>query len=174
MDATKRSRRSKAAGHRGFSLLELLVVLVIIGIIISVAIAALGDFGLGRRIKVAITEFKNIVPLAEEQAILEPAVYGMTITQKGYGFYRYIKIGNKLQWQAITDDPLLRFRTWPTGSNVTINIEGVTPLPVAGPKIIISSSGDITPFSLEIGAENPSYRIQVESNGTVLLKRIPQ
>lgn len=170
MDSAKRSRLLKA---KGFSLLELLVVLIIIGIIISVAIAALGDFGLGRRIKASITEFKNIVALAEEQAILEPAVYGMTITQKGYGFYRYIRVEKKFKWQAITDDPLLRFRTWPTGSKVTINIEDLTPLPVAGPKIIISSSGDITPFNLEIGAENPSYRIQVESNGTVLLKRIP-
>ncbi len=154
----------------GFSLLELLVVLVIIGIIISVALLALGNLGKTREIRNAAEEFSNLLPVVEEQAILKPNIYGLEVNTKGYGFYQIITLNNKTQWMAINDDPLLRFRTWPAGTQIHLKISGQSPLPIPGPSIIINSSGNITPFTLEIGEYRPSYLIEVFESGAVLQK----
>ena len=74
----------------GFTLIEVLVVLVIVAIITAVAIMAFGDFGKSRDEKIEVQTFMRMIPIAQSQAILTPALLGLTITNNGYQYYQQI------------------------------------------------------------------------------------
>lgn len=156
----------------GFSLLELLVVLVIIGIVLTVALFALGNTAKNQRIQNAGERLVNLLPIVEEQAILEPNVYGLVINAMGYGFERIVIKNGKKQWVAVTNNSLLAFRPWPSGTQIQLQISKEDASPITGPNIIISPSGDLTAFSLVLGNEKPLVIIQASESGTVVQKNL--
>ncbi len=156
----------------GFTLIEILVVLVIIGIISTFAVLATGDFGASKRIEVAADTFANLVRLAEEEAILEPAVLGIGLTANGYQFYRYqLQVQmHKGQWEAITQLRILRARQLPSGSQLIV----IQPKTVNQPTLVINSNGEITPFRVQFGKTQQTPLIQVEGahNGVVKVSEL--
>lgn len=131
----------------GFTLIELLIVLVIIGIVASFALLATGDFGFDKRVGASAEQFAQLVRFAEEQAILQPSVIGIEILPQGYRFHRYLSVNNdsQAQWVLITTDPLLTYRAWPNGIYAQL-----TSTQKSTSFIIISPTGDITPFTIEL------------------------
>mgnify|MGYP000566095483 CR=1 FL=1 len=64
--------RPQFANKKGFTLIELLIVIFIIGVIITIAILALGDMGKSRRAKYFAQSLKAKLMYAEEYAVIQP------------------------------------------------------------------------------------------------------
>ncbi|MDF1796912.1 MAG: GspH/FimT family pseudopilin [Coxiellaceae bacterium] len=173
INAIKRQSR-----RRAFTLIELLVVLVIVAIILLVGVLALSGFGLGAKLKETANQLKQVMTVASQQAILQPAVLGMQITEKGYQFYRLASTGayGKSQWSKIPDDHLSRPRAF--ADHVVVQVKTNTfksddPDDASAPQIVFYSSGFVTPAIITVKADKKkvsSYKVNVFSNGTMTVK----
>lgn len=161
----------------GFTLIEILVVLVIISIITAVAMIAFGDFGRGRREKVASDLLQRTIPIAQQQAILQPSILGLTLTDQGYQFFQLWQDPKKrtTTWRKLPDDELSRPNAF---GNINVNLELLSTSPDLikaknQPKIIFLPNGYITPFKLTFSGKGKTrYQLNVKSNGVVTLKTI--
>ena len=130
----------------GFTLIEILVVILITGITLSFALMAFGDFGEKRRIIVAAEQFNNYVKLMQQQAILETATFGISINKSGYQMVRF-QAPDK--WFTLSSRGIFHNQNFPKGLLIKLHISSAKP---GAPAIIINSSGDLTPFTLDFGS----------------------
>jgi len=134
---------------RGFTLIELLVSLVIISVIVSLSVLAIGD-PQPKRLQYAADQFEALTGIALEQALFNSEEIGIALSQTGYDFVRQDAEG----WVAITDNPVLKLRNFPEGIRPVLYLEGIeTELPLVAPEapqLFAQSSGEITPFELEL------------------------
>lgn len=154
-------RRSQSSAYRitnGFTLIELLVALVIIGIVVSLAVLAIGDNRLERAREVA-TQVMALSDLAREQAIFNGADYALNVWREGYQFHQ-LQNG---RWTPLAGDAEFRARSLPEGLSFTLYLEGLeAELPWAPkdqPQVFILSSGEITPFELRIKDEEETLAV---------------
>lgn len=150
----------------GFTLLEILIVVLIIGIMISFAALLFGGFFKSRKIENAAKEFSILLPLASQQAILQPAIIGLKINSHKYEFYLYIKnVDNHTgTWKLITkEDPILTPHSLP--EKVEMELENNKKKDQ--PQIVFLPSGDNTPFTIIFSHEGkaPFYKITGNSQG---------
>ena len=134
--------------NQGFTLIELLVVLVIVGITLGFALVSFGDFGQSRQSLMAIDQFVNTVSLAQQQAILESSTLGIRIQDNAYQILKY----QPPHWVRISNKGLFSAHQFPAHTQLQL-----TPMRTAKkgqPQIIINSSGDLTPFQINIGSNN--------------------
>ena len=133
----------------GFSLIELLVVLLLIGIILTMATLAVRP-GLG----VAdgddeAARLAALLQLAREQAVLQGDEHGLELNSGGY---RLLMLDNNA-WEPLTD-PVWRPRILPPELRLRLTVEGrAVALPDTAegePQLLLFSSGEMTPFTLEI------------------------
>ncbi len=137
---------------RGFTLLELMVVMVIIGVIIGFAALSIGDGGRGERIETEARRLAALMQLTGDEAILNGSQLGLFLTPEGY---RFLMLGEK-KWEPVEGDQLLRARKLPDGVAVELRVEGMPVVVEKDPKklephLIFLSSGDRTPFEMELG-----------------------
>ncbi|WED44184.1 type II secretion system minor pseudopilin GspH [Legionella cardiaca] len=155
---------------KGFTLIEILVVLIIIGITIGFALLSFGDFGASRRAVVSAEQFANYIKLTQHRAILEMTPLGITINKENFQTFRF----EQNVWKPMVEKTIFRTQYFP--SNITVNLQRMHTI-TKNPDIIISASGDITPFSLDFGTnQKPKLATVVgKPNGivTVLLPRTP-
>lgn len=138
---------------RGFTLIEILVVIVIIGITIGFALLAFGDFGQERRILFFAENMVNSIRLAQQQAILETSTMGIRIDNKSYQILKY-----QNGWNSASNKGI--FKTVFVPSNAVLNLKTNSHAKSGSPSIIINASGDMTPFTLNVGSlQNPSITI---------------
>lgn len=106
-----------------FTLIELLVVLVIIAIILTVAVMAFGDFGKSRKQHLAVLQLEQTIKAAQTQAILQPAVLGLSFTNNGYHYYRfwYNPKSHHYTWVDLQDDVLSQPNAFTPGTTITVN-----------------------------------------------------
>lgn len=158
-----------------FTLIEIMIVIVILAITITFALLAFGDFGQTRHIKAEAQQIVQLITLAEQQAILQPGTYGVQFSTHAYQFYRFVQEpqthhGN---WQVIKRDRLFAYHN--LGKSITLKISSEQDnLNQNQPQIIINNSGDITPFTLDIGkTDQPAlFQLNATANGDVnLVKR---
>ncbi len=142
--AVEASKRS----NQGFTLIEILIVLVIIGITFGFALIAFGDFGESRRILFSAEQLVNTLRLAQQQAILETSTLGLRIDKLGY---QVVQLNNKAQWKPISDKGVFKMTYFPQDTRITLKT--INPTSVGAPAIIISSSGELTPFTLNFGSK---------------------
>lgn len=162
----------------GFTLIEILIVLLIIGITATFAVLATGDFGASKRIEVAADTLANLLRFAEEQAILEPAVLGVAITDSRYQFYRYrySTTEHKGAWILITDQRVFKPRSLPSGAQMQLSVAD----PNQSPALVIDPNGNITPFTLQFGKINQAalYQVSGQRNGamtlTIVTNKLPR
>lgn len=168
----------KTAGHsaRGFTLIEILVVLFIISIVTTVALLSISR-NESRQLEAFTKEFVQRVTLAEEQAMLQPVVLGLFIEGKSYQFARYQSAQDKKKslWQP-TQDTLLGNYTIPGNIELTVEVGGqkvdMQQDEKHSPQIVISTNGDITPFTIYVAktGKSPRYVISGDADGNITSK----
>lgn len=155
----------------GFTLIEVLVVLVIVAIITAVAIMAFGDFGKSRDEKIEVQTFMRMIPIAQSQAILTPALLGLTITNDGYQYYQQILKDKHLEWKPLSDSVLSApsaFKDLLTVHVATINAyDPDSKANHNAPSIYFLPSGYITPFEVLFKGKANQYVVKVSSNGNI-------
>jgi len=140
----------------GFTLIELLVVLLIISIVTAIAVISFKHVGRDRHEKIAIEQLQNVIALAQQRAILQPAVLGLVFKKNAYIFYRYYQnLKTKtMGWKRLSEDHL---------SNTSISLSKITidtgkkalklfseTSSSIQPEIIFLPNGDVTPFTLKL------------------------
>jgi len=143
-------RRRAAAG---FTLLELLVVLLIIGVMTSFAVLSIGNRTLSDRLDNEANRLSQLFVLAQDEALFKRQEIGFFTDEQRYGFLIPDGSGG---WQPLTKSGPLRVRPFSEPFRGVLFVEG-QPVPppdpdAIEPAVLILSSGDMTPFRLEISA----------------------
>ncbi|GEM_PF-1002776 len=173
---------SRDATARGFTLIELLVVIFIISIVTSVALLSVGR-NENKRLESFTNELVQMVTLAEEQAMLQPVVLGLSLGENSYQFSSYHAVVDKNvnPWMPFKDR-VLGAHNIPNDIQVSVVMNGKLssdsddnnddPKEKAKnniPQIVISTNGDVTPFTIYIGkrGQKPRYVINGDADGNV-------
>jgi general secretion pathway protein H len=156
--SSSRHRQRRRRSSTGFTLLELLVVVTIIGVFIGVVMLSTDIVGFERKLEQEANRLRNLLMLVQEESLLQSRDYGLLFTQGTYRFYLFDDA--QTAWVVPADDRLLAPRSlergmqlelWIDGLNVPLQEEFVAELAEdPGPQVIISSSGEMTPFELEL------------------------
>ncbi|EKD71210.1 MAG: hypothetical protein ACD_46C00245G0001, partial [uncultured bacterium] len=163
---------------RGFTLIEILIVIFIISIVTSVAMLSISR-NENKQIESFANELTQMLTLAEEQAMLQPSVMGLTFKQQTLQFSALKKASDgKDEWQLLRDNVLGEHRI---PDNIEINIDaGGKKINEADevekklPQVVISTSGDLSPFTIYIGkkGKKPRYAIIGSADGKVTNKEL--
>ena len=151
---------------KGFTLIEILIVIVIISIVSGIALLTLSR-NQQKQYEYLANSLAHLITLAEEEAMLRPATIGLAFTSSSFQFLTYQNTP-KTHWQALAESPFGLHRFSPT-MQLTVKAQD-KPVALDGqPHIIISASGDITPFTIWIGKQDqlPSYQVIGHADGNV-------
>lgn len=162
----------------GFTLVEVLVVLFIMSIVTSVALLSI-NHNENRQLEAFTNELVQRIMLAEEQALLQPAVLGLSIKAAMYEFacYQPAENGKNFSWQPMQDHLLADYAI-PASMQVSIEIGGkkiaLNEEVKQAPQIMISTNGDVTPFIIHIGkkGKSPRYVINGDAAGNITSKAL--
>lgn len=157
----------------------MLVVVLIIGIIANFAVLSLGGRALDDRLDTEARRLEQVLRLALEEAEIKGVEIGFRHTDAGYHF---IARDNEGQWQDYAQSGVLRPRNLPDPFFIELRVEGRAVPPaqeVEGedrklePQVLLLSSGELTPFSLDLKApRHPlGYRLQGDALGKLVLER---
>lgn len=140
----------------------------IIGIIVSFAILNIDDRAGDDRLQREADRLQALMRAAADDAVLYGVEVGLDMTRDGYRFLRFDKHG----WQPITrsDNPL-RARKLEAPIHLELLQEDKKTARLTGkgndgkdkenglrPEVLFLSSGEITPFKLELSADNANSR----------------
>ncbi len=153
---------------RGFTLIEILVVVLIIGITMGFALLAFGDFGGSRRVTVAAEQFVSYVKLAQQQAIMETGTLGIKLNKNNYQVLRFQAPAT---WIAIMPNNIFHDQHFPDSAITKLVSDTKN---TGKPQIIINSTGDMTPFTLQIGTTNKEKLLTIVGtyNGNVSIRPV--
>lgn len=165
--------RQQQRSLQGFTLIEILVVLFIISIVTSVALMSISH-NESKQLEAFTDELVQTISLAEEQAMLQPVVLGLSMRDKTLQF---VTLKNELaaekkdKWTSF-EDHLLNKHAIPDDVHISIDVgqqKVSSNEEVSHPQVIISTNGDLTPFSIYIGKQGskPSYVITGDADGNV-------
>lgn len=161
----------------GYTLIEILIVLFIISIVTSMAFLTIGS-NENRQLESFANELTQILTLAEEQAMLQPSVLGLSLNEHSFQFASYDSVTDEKTkvWTPLQDKLLGRQRI-PRGVALSVEVGekrtgSVQESEKNNPQIIISTNGDITPFTIYVGkpGEKPRYAIRGDADGSVTNK----
>jgi len=133
--------------HRGFTLIELLVVLVLVGIMISMVVLSVGGQQ-EKQLRHEIIRLQQVIRLAHEEAILNRKELAIRFSPQAYQFE---SLEDK-EWQGISSPDFMRYREIDEAFIITLLQDGI-PIPLQnedGGRILLASSGEMTPFELEL------------------------
>jgi len=154
----------------GFTLLELLVVILVIGIIVSFASLSIGQHA-SRSLRDEAERIHSLLRLAGEEAVLQGRELAMEFNSRGYLFVT-LEGG---EWLPVEEDRLFRERELPDDLHIKLTLEGVEVDLLDSenpPRILLLSSGEVTPFDLEIGnLEGEAYTLQGDFTGKLTLAK---
>jgi len=158
---------------RGFTLIEILVVVVILGVVIGAVTLAIGSVGGERQLARQAEQVRALFAYACEQAEFSGRDVGISLDMRGFHFS--IAAGN--DWIA-SDASELRARTWLSGTLPTLSRDAqavaVTDKAPEKPQLVCFSSGELTPFRLELALAGVAqhYRIDGQPDGDVRLSMV--
>jgi general secretion pathway protein H len=157
----------------GFTLIEILVVVVILGVVIGAVTLALGAVGGERQLARQAEQVRALFAYACEQAELTGRDLGISVDAQGYRF----SVANRDEWIADKASEL-RARKWLVGTQTKLSRDGQH-IAVAGeapqkPQLVCFSSGELTPFRLELalGDVKQRFRIDGQPDGEVVLSTV--
>ena len=140
--------------------------LVVIGVMVSMAVLSFGVLGRDRQAEEESRRFWTVLKQAREEAELQVEDLGIFVSTSGYEYLRFDS--RKNEWQPIEYDELFTQRELPEGLRFRLRLESrevvLKPsFPQRGdkdenqknpPHVMVLSSGDVSPFELEIEREN--------------------
>lgn len=141
-----------ARRESGFTLLEILAVVLIIGIIASFASLSINQ-NTSRVVEDEAKRLQGLLRIASEEAVLKGQELALQFRQKSYAFVKLVD----QKWQPVTDDKLLRERSIAEGIELELILEGVAMNlddEAQAPRILLLSSGELTPFELFLGSRD--------------------
>lgn len=159
--------------QQGFTLIEVLIVIFIISIATTMTLLSIGK-NENREIETFAKEVTQMVSLAEEQAMLEPHVMGISLQPRAIQFasLNTDKETQKKSWLPMTDHALNQHAI-PSNIQISLHIAGnpvsLNATQEGDPQIIISTNGDITPFVMYIGkkGKQPLFAITADADGNI-------
>lgn len=150
-----------ARNQVGFTLLEILVVLILLGIILSVAVLSVGG-SKEREIEQEVQRMVQLIHLAKEEAILNQQELAVKFSPNAYEFLR---LENE-DWIPYTDNRLFYQREFGEEYELRLLQDGISVSlqeEDAG-RILLLSSGEMTPFELYFGLFNSESRYHLIGN----------
>lgn len=167
---------------RGFTLVEILIVLFIISIVTSIAMLSI-SYNHNKKIETFANELTQLLTLAEEQAMLQPSILGVSFSQHTFQFASFKIMNEKKKTWVLLDDSILGKHNIPNDIELKIKASDVSldknkdkeedeDIEQFNPQIIISTNGDVTPFAIYIGkeGEKPLYVIIGDTDGSITNK----
>lgn len=163
---TRRITQLVTAGpiQTGFTLIEILVVIMIVGVITGVALLSAPAFlnyvdfkGESKRIKV-------LLEMLRDESIIQGLEFGFYPEEHGYSFYSFDD--HTGIWQKMSQGPYKAYQL-PESISLLLEIENKSPAPGQDikPPVYVFSSGDMTPFKLEVKNSGSSEVRVLISNG---------
>jgi general secretion pathway protein H len=166
----------------GFTLIEILVVVVIIGIVSAIVVLGLGNLGDDRDLQNEARRMAALIETALDEATLQGRDFGLELMQSGYRFVEFDPLTE--QWSEVIGDDLMRPRALAQGTEFDLFLEDKRVLLKAAaadtkrgddddnrdlsddylPHVLVLSSGDITPFVLEIVRHSDTSSIQLSAS----------
>lgn len=164
------------AETNGYTLIEILVVIFIISIVTSVALLSIRQ-NENKQMETFANELTQAMQLAEEQAMLQPMVMGLSLNDNSFQFSSYLKDEKNTNWIPLDDSALGKHRI---PRNIQLGVEVASQKNDADkekkniPQIIISTNGDITPFVIYVGkkGQKPRYAIKGDADGSITNKAL--
>lgn len=158
----------------GFTLLEIMVVLVIMGILVGFAVLNLGSNGYQDQLKQESRRLEAKLKLAGENAVLEGRDLGLGFALNSYQFYEL----EDSEWSSLSNDPALKATELDDALELQLKLEDVDivmskKLPEK-PQIFVLSSGETTPFKLEIKLKDDLNEDPVSIGFDLLGRRVSE
>jgi general secretion pathway protein H len=162
-------RPARPCRESGFTLIEILVVVVIIGVISAIAVLGLGNLGNDRELQNEARRMTSLIEMASDEATMQGRDFGLEVLQTSYRFVEFDSLTE--QWYEVIGDDLMRPRQLAQDTEFELFLEDrrvLLELEAADiaqdndddddrdliddylPHILVLSSGDISPFELEI------------------------
>lgn len=154
--------------------------LVIIGVIVAGVSLAIPDPARDK-VRSEVERFVALTRLAREEAILQSRELGIGFWEDGYGFYeisdRVDENGERV-WVELEDD-ILRRRELPPEMEMQLTLEGreivMKAVPVEKPQVFLLSSGEVSPFELNIAhRENVEFDITADALGNLEFENVSE
>ncbi len=151
---------------QGFTLIEILIVIVIISIVSSAAVVTISH-NKTKQLETFARKLTRLMILAEQEAMLRPSTLGLAFSPHYFQFYTYTH-DQEHPWDAITSKSL-GLHAIPNYAEITLHINDEKKALDGSPAILISESGDITPFILTIAkpGSQPVYVVRGDATGNV-------
>ena len=145
----------------GFTLLEILVVLILIGIILSVAVLSTGG-GKERELEQEVQRMVSLMQLAKEEAVLNRVELAIKFSPNAYQFLRQ----ENNDWVPYTDHRIFRPRNLGEEYELRLLQDGISVSlqEKDAARIMLLSSGEMTPFELYVGLFNSEQRFHLIGN----------
>ena len=165
---TSRTRASRVASA-GFSLLELLVVVAIIGLLAQAVALSWRALGNDQEIEQETGRLRSMIDLLNEEALMQSRDYGILFTETGYRFFVFDY--QQLEWELPQGDRLLEPHALPPLLSMTLLLDGREVLlepdfesqdiEDAEPQVMLLSSGEVTPFVIEMTRAGTAGRFEL-------------
>lgn len=182
MNVSAPVRPARLCRGSGFTLIEILVVVVIIGVVSAIVVLGLGNLGDDRDLLNEARRMTALIETASDEAALQGRDFGLELMQRGYRFVEFDPLTE--QWSEIIGDDLMRPRTLAQDSEFDLFLEDKRVLlkaEAAGtqrgddddvnrlgqdylPHVLVMSSGDVTPFVLDIIRESDKTSIRLSAS----------
>ncbi len=140
----------------------MLVVVVIIGVVLTFAVLSIGGDRRAEDLARESKQFGELLRLASEQAVLRGEEWAVQINPKEYRFL----ILNDDKWALQQDDDMFRGRAVAKDTELDVQLEGrdviLETTDELKPTLLLLSSGEISPFSVEFAADTTELRYQIK------------
>ena len=167
---------SRRPAAKGFTLLELLVVILLIGIIANFAVLSIGSRTLSDRMETEAERIKQLIELAAEEAQVKGLNLGLIYEPEAYGF---LVLGDGGIWSPYAESGPFRRRALGEPLEIDLRVENQLVPPhnpddedaVVLPQVLILSSGEVSPFELDLRADSLDsfYHLDVDGFGRAKL-----
>lgn len=168
--------------QRGFTLVEILVVVFIISIVLAVGLLSLSNVGDSRALRTEAQRIAALIQISQDEASMQGREFGIEVMTAGYRFVEYDSISG--QWSDVLGDDTLRLRTLPENLEFELFLEDrkillendpasfedpnetktSSTLKTYAPHLMIFSSGDATPFELQLWRTIDDKRVFIKGD----------